>query len=274
LKRKTLKRILVVSDLHVGSVYGIWPKGFTLKEGGEWRLNPAQEALLLAWEEMLKKIGKIDAVVLNGDIIDGMQCRNFGIPNVTTNYADQIEAAVQLLWPLRKKADEMWSIRGTEYHDSRSGVEVERLGKELDCVPYRRNQYSAAVLNLQIEGICLNFVHFISVMTGFYRATAPDREGIWGALSGRGKTPDAKVIVRSHIHYFVHVEHSVKHIVVTPCWQVHTEYQIRKGYYRMFPEIGAVVIEIQTKDEDPIRIRKYLWATPPELVHKYRGDRS
>ena len=41
-------------------------------------------------------------------------------------------------------------------------------------------------------GVGINFSHGISVSSGFYRATAHDREGVWAALVGQaGKVPQA-----------------------------------------------------------------------------------
>lgn len=264
-----VKKILIVADLHVGSSFAIWHPDAEIS-GGKWILNAAQRSLWRAWNSMINNLTQenFTAIVVNGDTIDGVQHRSLGIPCVTTNVNEQAESAVMILEPLRSLTQHMYIVRGTEYHDSISGTAINEIGRELNCEEFRQGQFSTSVLNLDVDGVILNFSHYISVMSGLYRATALDREGVWAALSGRSKTPDAKCVVRSHIHYFVHVEHSTRHIVVTPCWQVHTEYQIRKGYYRFYPEIGAVIIEINRQDDDPIRITKMLWQTPPERVYR------
>ncbi len=262
-------KILVISDLHVGSIYALWHPDSEIK-GTRWNLNVLQNALWKAWNEMLETINKkrFDAIVVNGDVIDGIQQKSRGIPCITTDISEQAEGAICLLKDLRKLTDHMFLIRGTEYHDSICGEAINEIGRALNCDPFKKGQYSSAVLNLEINGSIINFSHYISVMTGLYRATALDREGVWASISGKTKTPDAKCVVRSHLHYFIHVEHSSRHIVVTPCWQLHTEYEIRKGYYRFFPEIGIVIISVDNTEQDPISIKKLLWKTPPEPVFK------
>lgn len=269
-----MKKILVVSDLHTGSKYSNWPEDLPIKDGGFWELNPQQRYLSEAWNLFVKKAGQLqpDILVMNGDMIDGCQYRSDAMPSITSDFSEQTEAAEILLQPLRNLCKEAYLIRGTEYHDSKNGQAIEALGRHLQVVPFRPRQYSDWVLNLEVEGVVLNFCHHISVMTGFYRATAPDREGIWSALAGKSKVPNADCVVRSHVHIFVHVEHSSKHIVITPCWQMRTDYMIKKSYYRMLPEIGAVLIHVdgikKAQREDPIDIQKILFPSPPELLIK------
>ena len=269
-----MKKILVVSDLHAGSVYSNWPEEVTIGRGITANIGPQQVHLMRMWNEFTRRIKneKPDILVLNGDMIDGNQYRNSGTSVITTDYAEQAKGAKVLITPIREVCKETYLIRGTEYHDSINGATIELLGQLLDVKLFRPNQYTDWVLNLDVDGVILNFCHQISVSTGLYRATAPDREGIWAALSGKKKTPDADCIVRSHVHIFVHVEHSSKHIVITPCWQMRTDYMIKKSYYRMFPEIGAVIIHVdpskKRKGFDPITIEKILYPTPPELLIK------
>jgi hypothetical protein len=46
------------------------------------------------------------------------------------------------------------------------------------------------VLDLDVDGVIINFAHGIPVASGFYRATAGDQEAIWPALTGKdGKAP-------------------------------------------------------------------------------------
>lgn len=267
-----MKKILVVSDLQVGSQYSLWPEKFTFKDGGRWILSDKQRTLQNAWHTFIKYIAGIkpDILILNGDMIEGPQVKQQGTSVITTNFAEQAKAAEIILTPLRQSCTEAYLIRGTEYHDTVDGQAIESLGENLGVIPFRKNQFSDWVLNLDVEGVIINVSHHIGVMQGFYRATAPDREGIWSALAGRSKTPDADCIVRSHIHIFVHVEHSNKHIVVTPGWQLQTDYQIKKSYYRMFPEIGAILIHTnpakKVRGEDPIQIQKLLFKMPRDVA--------
>lgn len=269
-----MKKVLVVSDLQIGSKYSVWPEEMPIKDGGYWRMSPKQRMLADAWDKFLKLAAQIkpDILILNGDMIEGAQEKAKGIPVITSDLGEQAEAALIILEPLRKTAEECWMIRGTSYHDSDHAGPLEKIAKDLGCVPFRPRQYSDWVLNLDIDGVILNFAHHISVSTGLYRATAPDREGIWSALAGRSKVPDADAVIRSHVHLFCHVEHSSKHMVITPGWQLQSEYLIKKSYYRMYPEIGSVLINVypdaKRKGEDPIEIKKIICKIPRETAVK------
>jgi hypothetical protein len=47
------KVVMVLSDLHVGSTVGLWPKDFTSNEGNLICQNKFQEWLWECWEDML-----------------------------------------------------------------------------------------------------------------------------------------------------------------------------------------------------------------------------
>lgn len=164
----------------------------------------------------------------------------------------------------------------TEYHEGKAGREMEVLAKNIGAEQYYglgTGRFSREVLDLEINGVIINAAHHISPTAGFYRATASDREGQWSALAGKeGKSPKADVCVRSHVHYFVHVEHASKHIVVTPCWQLQTRFMRKNSVYRMLPDIGAMWLEVypaaKARREDPIVVRKRLYDLPPFVTTK------
>jgi hypothetical protein len=274
-----IKRIGVVSDLHCGSIFGMMPPHFMASDGRECKQNPGQAYLWECWEDAAKHMGKFDALIVNGDVVDGCQFRQGGMEFCLPMREDQAAAAEHCLRYLWKKIGKprLYFIQGTEYHDARVGREVEVIARNLGAVKYRglgTGRYSREVLDLQIDGTIINFAHGISASGGLYRATAPDREGVWSALAGKaGKSPKADCVVRSHIHSYVHVEHASKHIVITPCWQLQTRFMRRNSAYRMIPDIGFVVITVddqaKQKGGDPCRIEKRLYPLPPMRPVKF-----
>lgn len=264
-------RILCVSDLHCGSIFGMLPDDFETSDGELIRPNPGQQYLLSCWRHMLSQAKEIgpDAVVVNGDVIDGLQFAQKGTELKLPLLFDQKGAAIELLRPLSKLAP-IYFVQGTEYHDSKAGAECEAVAEDLHAVRYPglgTGKFSREVLDLDIDGVVLNFAHGISVATGFYRATPLDREGIWSALAGKdGKMPKADCVIRAHAHNFVHVEHASKHIVQMPCWELQTRYMRKNSVYRMVPDIGFIWIEVTPEEkrngQDPIRVRKQLYSLP------------
>lgn len=272
--------VLVMADTHVGHIVGVWPENFETRNGIVHSLNVGQQWLLAKFMEEADRLGRLekkpDAVVINGDPIDGQQSKQRSLEAVTTDMPDQSKAAQRIYTEFLERAG-LWGkvpvymLAGTEYHDGLSGSAVEGLAEGLRCEVYEgrgQGRYAKEVLDLEIyPGRVINFQHGIGVSTGLYRATAPDQEGIWSALAGReGKLPKAEVLVRSHAHYYVHIEHESKHIVISPCWQLQTRYMRRRSAYRMLPSIGTMTVRCYEKaedGEDAWHIKKNLYALPP-----------
>jgi hypothetical protein len=174
-----------------------------------------------------------------------------------------------------------YAIQGTEYHDAKGGREAKAFAKELGAVPFSglgTGKYSRDALDLDIDGVVVNFNHHIGGAGGVYRATAADREGVFSAIAGKdGKMPKADAVFRSHLHYFVHVEHASKHITITPAWQLQTRFMRKLSLYKMLPDIGAIICtvdpEAKKRGEDPIAIRKILYSLPEVKTTKLRREK-
>jgi len=160
----------------------------------------------------------------------------------------------------------------TFYHDDELGRSVENVAETLRAEAYEglgTGRLAREVLDMRLDGVCLDFSHGISVSGGLYRAVAIDREALWSAIAGKtGKAPKADVVVRAHAHYFVHVEHVSKHALILPAWQGQTSYMRKHSRYRMIPDIGAVILHIDPEAKrigrDPCRVEKMIYDLPEE----------
>lgn len=273
-----MKRILVVSDLHVGSIYGLLPPKFTSSDGSDIQPNIAQKYLWQCWVDMAHSVGKVDALVVNGDTIDGEQWRQRGTELCVNRLEDQTEAAVMCLRYLIREAKipKLYVVSGTPYHDSEAGRESENVAQRLGAERYQAlgpGRYCRDMLDLEIEGCIINFSHGLPSSGALYRAVSADREALWSAVAGKeGKAAKADCIVRSHVHYFCHIEHPSKHAVVTPAWQLQTSFMRKNSLYRLIPDIGFVVLtidgEAKRRKEDPCQVAKKLYPLPePKITH-------
>ena len=261
--------IVVVSDLHVGSIFGLMPPGFVsvsgAPEGNEVNLNIGQKYLWECWTDLcsrLKKM-KVAALVFNGDCIDGKQRKSEGAGLCLNRCSDQAAAAAVVARTIQKACGfpKTYVIKGTPYHSGTAGDEEDRFAKEINAGRALR------FLDLDIDGVVLNFLHGIGVGGGLYRATSMDREAMWSALAGKeGRAVKADCLIRSHAHYFLHLEFGSKHGVVNPCFQLQTDYALKSSQYRMLPEIGNTIIrvdpEAKRNGEDPIHVEKFLYKLP------------
>jgi len=274
------RKVLVISDGHVGSIAGLWPYDFVLPDGRKVGLNDGQRYLLSCWKDFCSFVRRErpDILVINGDWVDGEAYRSLGKESTTTLMAAQKKAAIELLSPILDVAKERYVVQGTEYHDLRSGEAAEDIAREIGAIGPHRGAFSHEFLNLDLDGVVINFSHGISTTTGLYRAVAVDRESLWAGLAKeRVSNSDADLIVRSHAHCFVHVEGHSRHALITPCWQLQTRYMRRHSLYRLLPDIGAVLISVyprlRKEKRDPFVIQKLLYPLPPFPVVK-AGRRS
>lgn len=269
-----MKAIGVVSDLHVGSIFGLLPPDFVTSAGALQPQNVGQKHLWECWLRLGEWFGKnkINGLVINGDVIDGDQRAQRGTELCLPILKDQVEAAHRVIGALVTKCGNIpiYVIQGTEYHDQKACTAADALAEMLGAETYYglgTGKRSREMLDLDVEGVVINIMHHISASVGLYQATAPDREGVWSALAGKeGKANRADCLVRSHVHRFTHLEYSSKHIVVTPCFQLQTRFMRRTSAYRMIPEIGGVILcidgEAKKAGEDPIQVKKCLFPLP------------
>jgi len=239
----------------------------------EIKQNPLQEYTWQCWTHMINWACSkpLDAIFIVGDIVEGKQPKSRGAELCLPLVVDQELASEAILKPLIKRSNcKVYFIKGTFYHDDEVGRSVDNVAKALKGEAYEGlgiGKYAKEVLDIDIDGVTLDFSHGISVSGGLYRAVAIDREMLWATLAAKmDQTPNADVIVRGHAHYFVHVEHSTRHGFILPAWQLQTSYMRKHSRYRMIPDLGAVILEIdgeaKKRGEDPCRLIKKLYPLP------------
>lgn len=273
-----MKRLLCLSDIHPGSTDGLLPPNFNSEDGRLVGQNIGQKYTWECWQHMIEWAAakKPDGIVINGDVVEGKQFKGHGGELCLPRVIDQEQASIEILTPLFSacKPKKVYFVKGTFYHDDEMGRSVDNIAHHFKTEKYEGlgiGRYAREVLDLNVEGVLCDFSHGISVSGGLYRAVALDREMLWATLAEKmNQTPRADVIVRAHAHYFVHIEHSAKHGVILPAWQLQTSFMRKHSRYRMIPDLGAAMIEIdgeaKKRGEDPCRIEKKLYALPPHRI--------
>lgn len=194
-----MKNVVIISDLHCGSVVGLTPPEYEV--GGEIDDRTAERlALWDAYTEMIDKFrsthGNIHILIVNGDCLDG-KCSRWGSTDViTTRIRTQIDMAACCIRYAR--ADNILMTYGTPYH----------VGAEEDWEAYLARDVDAIIkdhLFLEIGGVNFSIKHKISASSIPHgRHTPVAREKLWDTLWAVEKQqhPKSDVIVRSHVHYF------------------------------------------------------------------------
>jgi hypothetical protein len=239
-------RIGFVADVHAGSKYAVVPPRFLPASAG-----PAGKFTTYVWDiwtDFVKRCPPLDALVLNGDILDGENPNKRAASNaVDDSPHKQVDMALEALGPLRDKTHKVWLVRGTVYHDSKYHEPIEILGRELRCEEWDERRYSGYVLEGEFCGVRLHATHAMS-MGAIYGGTLADRTTLFAAAAeNQAKTNPADLIVRSHTHRTFRGESHGKTFLQTRCWSLVTPYAIAKmEAYRaaLLCDLGAHVLTL------------------------------
>jgi hypothetical protein len=238
------KTIVCLSDCHVGSWYAVAPPSFTVNRGDEtyqMKYNAIQKSLYKAWKECATEWNSPDILVINGEPIDGPNCRE---PSAvwSTRLQDQMEAAKILIRMYNAK--KIYTTRGSDYHVTVEDQPFEEyFGKEIGATSVK-GFYAPNELNLAVNGRIINFMHALpNTISWQYRSTAITREMAMIKLN-RSHRYDADIIIRSHVHFFWYSGSTSHLAIITPCFKLTDWYAYKKGSASSAPDIGAVRLTI------------------------------
>lgn len=244
------KLVLLLSDLHVGSTVGLWPKEFVSNEGNSIGRNKFQDWLGLCWDDMLiwaqKVIGK-DAfdLVVNGDLVEGIHHKALQV--MTPDPGDQVDAVKQILGFLGETAAKVHLVKGTECHTRNDEIRIGRhIGASKDP---STGQHAWDSLDLEVAGTLYNFAHHISATSRGYLEASAHSINLGNMTHSRARTgkPVPKVMCRAHRHRHGIWDDGNQVSVVTGAWQGLTRY----GYKVVpdaVPQPSAIIFDHRKLD--------------------------
>lgn len=242
---------VVISDLHVGCGMAIMPKdGALLDTGGTHFPSPLQQKLSDRWEQWFwptveKETGGRYNVCVNGDLIDGVHHQ--ATTQWSHNILDQRRACVELLRPIRERANRFIVVRGTESHVGASGQHDEAIAEALGAEKSPAGTFSHWEVFLRFGGKLVHIAHHIAATTSpFAKSSALQRQiALSYVNSGRWGDEPPVMFVRSHRHQCSWVGEPCKHGIVTclvsPAWQLKTPYVHRMALMSE-PEYGGIIL--------------------------------
>ncbi len=218
----SIRKIVVLSDLHIGSTKALLQPGYTTLEGNEIKLNAMQEWLYMCWvraNDFIEEVvdGEPFALVLNGDLVEGI---HHGTKEIWSPEAgDQKIAAIQILTPLAKAAAKVFVVRGTECHTQNTETSIaDALFSEMN---HQAGIRSFDRLTLDINGVRNVFRHHIGTtvrrgLAGTQLSANLVEEQVEAANNGE---PIPRVICCAHRHKFGWYRDDNGLCVVSPPWQ-------------------------------------------------------
>jgi hypothetical protein len=240
--------ILLLADLHCGSVGGLWPKDFKHSDG-EHKLTDFQLWLLGNFNGMAESLPKLDGVILDGDTIDGKNPYSGGRFCITPEPADQAGAAIEVLRPLRKKAKWMRLVDGTDCHDDLAGGSLDLIGSELKCDKWASGgHYSGQILSFEWRGKTFNIQHHTGTGLLYITGQISKTHMMAAVAESDNNLPRADLIATAHIHSAGGGwTGGGRHVVVLPCWSGPTSHAVKvMGVQRAYATltIGGVLVTV------------------------------
>jgi predicted phosphodiesterase len=228
-----MTRWLHLSDIHGGS------KEAPATHEGDAKRNPIMDTLTDEWYKMVDTVGRVDVVVLNGDLIDGVNYKEEGVGTWTTDIKEQKDDVRDLIRSIRCR--NYIVIRGSQYHRGKNYDGDSAIAEALGC----EKAYDEVKITSSKDKVSMHLCHHINV-SGIqsYRTTAIARE-MMVAVLGEEHFGKFDVIVRGHAHYYCLVDTGSHYGVILPCWKGRDAYVKQKSLC-WNPHIGYVTME--TKD--------------------------
>lgn len=245
-----------ISDIHAGSHCAGWPEGWLGPELPFTATRYVNECLAHA----AKNCPNLDLLVLNGDLIDGRQKKSDSTGLHEVSLKRQVEGAVEILRPFVEKSKKVVRTEGTPYHEDfheALGLLDEKLGVST----------VQQVLNIDLGNGILNVAHHPPGGSVLYQGTKLDRMILWNIIQAACKQfPDAKWIVRSHMHEWSEMRRKGRTAIITPPWQLPTPWAKKQNRESFTSDIGFVLMREDPDMADGWKFIEKLYSPPIEAV--------
>lgn len=232
--------VVLFGDTHFGGMTALCPPKVELDDGGLYTASPVQQDLWAFWQNfwefVWKTAGKRGVIAVHlGDVIDGLVKQT---TQSLSNLVDQEEAAVEVLQPVRDRAQQFHIVRGTDAHVGAQAQSERRIAKRLeaDSCPYH--------LTLWLGDIELDLAHHGRVGGRPWTSSAANVVAEIVVEYSKLRRPPPRYVVRAHTHFIDDSgeRHPFVRAFTTPAWQCQTSYAYRVAPNRV-ADIGGVMID-------------------------------
>jgi len=239
---KLTKRILVISDMHVGNRVSIMPDEVYIDQAErkmKIESNLIQKKIYTKFEEMVDDVGRVDAVLNLGDTCDGVNRKSNGTGLWTTDINLQMEVASNLLSMVHTNT--YLGVQGSYYHVG------DNLSSDKNVIEGFKGTFGDE-LALVSEGKRIHACHDVGVSSSgtSYRTTAIAQQMMISALNPEYQ--GFNLLLRGHTHYYVNVSFQHAQGVICPCWKSRDEFAARRTLAFM-PHMGYLVLNIKDRIE-------------------------
>lgn len=263
-KRKVF--VAVVSDLHIGSTVALCPpEGIALEDGGRYHPSQIQKWIWQKWEEYWKDVkaraGSFPIItIINGEFIDGNHhgTTQIGTPSPTAMQ----DAAIDVMQKPAHMSKLLYATKGTAAHSLHGAASDHMIAKELGAVrDPETGQHAFYHLRLKVKNTLFDAAHHVGGGTRIHTRGTNIRGEVTDAIL-EGNPPD--ILIRSHVHNYADTGRNFKTFgVVTPAWQLMTEYSHRV-VRRTQRSVGGLLFEVTSNGWD-FELLRYSLPPIPEV---------
>lgn len=236
------RRVGFLSDLHVGSIFAVWPDSWTTEDGNTITANPGQQVLRQYWDDFLThEIQDAEIIVLMADLCQGNNRKEFGRDLTVAELKAQADVAASML-ASACQGRTVFGVSGSRYHNAME-VSLDRMVTE-----QVGGKFLGMLKHLRINGTD----HVIQVAHGgsgggvLYEGTLLDRDvGLMLRAEGEQKFDfHVSMIVRGHRHRYAYFETETGAYLALPCWQTWTPWSpMVEKFGKRQPSIGGVCVD-------------------------------
>jgi hypothetical protein len=231
------KRLVVVSDLHCGHIFGLTPPDWRYNQNTQHKklIYTIQQELWDWFEVEINKCKPINYCVCNGDAVEGPGKKNeIEISEPDMYYQEKM--ATHVLKFINPK-EKFLLTYGTPYHVvstlKHENVIADNLGTEI-----------ATSKDFEIYGKSFNIKHHTSKSSIAYgQGTLIQKRAVWELLRNAiNRDAPTDFVIRSHIHEYILIQSKLPTCITTPALQASdTLYGMK---FDSWYDIGFIHIDI------------------------------
>jgi hypothetical protein len=231
-----MKKILVIADSHCGGRRGMLPPNYYYPDRDlHLEQSRVQEFTYERWHIMCKTIGHVDAVICNGDMVEGLNRKGGGIDILVPDIMVQCDIGRVLLNEI--DTDRFIFIQGSKYHVDDNPSADEMLCKMMN------GEWYGFFGDVMFDNITFNLQHYGPPSN---RNSGGFTSMIAGIDELRLDGDECDIYIKSHTHMFKYAGGSNYLVVTTPCWKSLDDYCSTKNQKR--PDNGYILFNVEGSD--------------------------
>lgn len=232
------KKVLFLGDLHGGSNVGMSTDEMYNEDGNLIHQNSVQKAISKQFYKMIDDVGRVDLLVLNGDMVEGVNYAEDGVGNWTNDMDIQVANISDVIKDIKFRR--CVGTTGSRYHTGSNPTNDKRVVERVG------GTYMKEISNT-INGVRIYATH--KAMCHKNKQTRPSAITMSMVASEINSMDFGKcdIIVHNHTHQYAAVDLGKCIGFLGPCYKGRDDFAIKSVSPLSFnPSIGYILVDIDT----------------------------